>query len=109
MTAAVPIDERPFSPRIDRSYPKPRLKLPPGACDCHFHFIGPQERFPLRPNHVFSHLQFEDTSFDDWLKMQAALGLSRGTTRSRSTRSRAFPTGCEASSTCPGRTSPTAS
>jgi 2-pyrone-4,6-dicarboxylate lactonase len=71
-------DERPFSPRIDRTYPAPRLKLPPGACDCHFHFIGPQEQFPLRPNHVFSHLQFEDTSFDDWLRMQAALGLSRG-------------------------------
>ena len=72
------VDERPFSPRIDRSYPTPRLRLPPGACDCHFHFIGPQEQFPLRPNHVFSHLQFENTSFDDWEKMQAALGLSRG-------------------------------
>jgi predicted TIM-barrel fold metal-dependent hydrolase len=71
-------DVRPFSPRIDRTYPAPKLKLPPGACDCHFHFIGPQAQFPLRPNHVFSHLQFEDTSFDDWLKMQAALGLSRG-------------------------------
>jgi predicted TIM-barrel fold metal-dependent hydrolase len=72
------VDERPFSPRILRTYPEPRLKLPPGACDCHFHFIGPQEQFPLRPNHVFSHLQFEDTSFDDWERMQAALGLSRG-------------------------------
>jgi predicted TIM-barrel fold metal-dependent hydrolase len=72
------VDERPFSPRIDRSYPTPRLRLPPGACDCHFHFIGPQEQFPLRPNHVFSHLRFEDTSFDDWERMQAALGLSRG-------------------------------
>jgi predicted TIM-barrel fold metal-dependent hydrolase len=78
MTREVPEDSRPFSPRIDRTYPKPKLKLPPGACDCHFHFIGPQERFPLRPNHVFSHLQFEDTSFDDWLKLQEALGLSRG-------------------------------
>jgi predicted TIM-barrel fold metal-dependent hydrolase len=72
------VDERPFSPRIDRTYPKPRLKLPPGACDCHFHFIGPQAQFPLRPDHVFSHLRFEDTSFDDWQRMQAALGLSRG-------------------------------
>src|SRR3990167_5215433 len=72
------VDERPFSPRIDRSYPTPRLRLPPGACDCHFHFISPQEQFPLGQNHVFSHLQFEDTSFDDWERMQAALGLSRG-------------------------------
>jgi len=71
-------DDRPFSPRIDRSYPKPKLALPPGACDCHFHFIGPQSQFPLRSGHVFSHLQFEDTSFADWERMQAGLGLSRG-------------------------------
>ncbi len=69
---------RPFSPKIDRTYPKPKLKLPPGACDCHFHFIGPQKQFTLKPNHVFSHLEFEDTTFEDWEKMQAALGLSRG-------------------------------
>ena len=69
---------RPFSPKIDRNYPKPKLKLPPGACDCHFHFIGPQQQFTLKPNHVFSHLEFEDTTFEDWEKMQAALGLSRG-------------------------------
>ena len=72
------MSELPFSPRIDRTYPEPKLKLPPGACDCHFHFIGPQVQFPLLPNHVFSHLQFEDTTFDDWEKMQAGLGLTRG-------------------------------
>ena len=69
---------RPFSPKIDRTYPKPKLKLPPGACDTHFHFIGPQKQFPLKPNHVFSHLEFEDTPIEDWLKMQDALGLTRG-------------------------------
>jgi len=69
---------RPFSPRIDRTYRKPKLELPPGACDTHFHFIGPQKQFPLKPNHVFSHLEFEDTPIEDWLKMQEALGLSRG-------------------------------
>ena len=69
---------RPFSPKIDRNYPKPKLKLPPGACDCHFHFIGPQKQFTLKPNHVFSHLEFEDTTIEDWQKMQEALGLSRG-------------------------------
>jgi 2-pyrone-4,6-dicarboxylate lactonase len=73
-----PADARPFSPKIDRTYPKPRLKLPPGACDTHFHFIGPQRLFPLKPNHVFSHLQFEDTPIEDWRKLQDALGLSRG-------------------------------
>jgi 2-pyrone-4,6-dicarboxylate lactonase len=69
---------RPFSPKIDRNYPKPKLKLPPGACDTHFHFIGPQKQFTLKPNHVFSHLEFEDTPIEDWLTMQSALGLSRG-------------------------------
>ena len=69
---------KPLSPRIDRNYRAPKLKLPPGACDTHFHFIGPQKLFPLKPNHVFAHLKFEDTPVEDWLKMQAALGLSRG-------------------------------
>ena len=70
--------DRPLSPQIDRNYAKPKLKLPPGACDTHFHFIGPQKQFPLKPKHVFSHLEFEDTPIEDWLKMQDALGLSRG-------------------------------
>jgi predicted TIM-barrel fold metal-dependent hydrolase len=69
---------KPLSPRIDRNYRAPKLKLPPGACDTHFHFIGPQKLVPLKPNHVFAHLEFEDTPVEDWLKMQAALGLSRG-------------------------------
>jgi 2-pyrone-4,6-dicarboxylate lactonase len=68
----------PFSPRIDRTYPRPKLKLPPGACDTHFHFIGPQTLFPLKPNHVFGHLAFEDTTIEDWLNLQDALGLTRG-------------------------------
>ena len=68
----------PFSPRIDRTYPEPKLKLPAGAWDCHFHFIGPQSQFPLVPERPFDHLQFEDTSFQDWELMQTGLGLSRG-------------------------------
>jgi predicted TIM-barrel fold metal-dependent hydrolase len=69
---------RPKSPPIDRNYRMPKIKLPPGACDTHFHFIGPQSQFPLNPNHVFSHLEFEDTTIEDWLAMQEALGLTRG-------------------------------
>jgi len=75
---STPVGTRPFSPQIDRTYPKPLLKFPPGACDTHFHFIGPQTQFPLKPNHVFSHLEFEDTPIEDWLGLQEALGLSRG-------------------------------
>jgi 2-pyrone-4,6-dicarboxylate lactonase len=66
------------SPPIRRDYKTPRLKLPPGACDTHFHFIGPQAQFPLKPDHVFSQLEFDDTTADDWLDMQQAMGLSRG-------------------------------
>lgn len=69
---------RPLSPPIDRTYRKPKLTLPPGACDTHFHFIGPQSQFPLKPGHVFAHLDFEDTPIEDWVTMQSALGLSRG-------------------------------
>ena len=69
---------RALSPPIDRIYRKPKIKLPPGACDTHFHFIGPQAQFPLKPDHVFSQLQFEDNTADDWLVMQEAMGLSRG-------------------------------
>ena len=76
-------ERRPFSPQIDRTYPAPKLKLPPGACDTHFHFIGPQRQFPLKPNHVFSHLEFEDTPIEDWLKMQDALGPCAACTCSR--------------------------
>lgn len=70
--------DRPKSPAWDRNLRKPRLKLPPGSCDCHFHFIGPQSRYPLIPGHVFSHLEFEDDTIEDWLAMQDTLGLTRG-------------------------------
>jgi len=72
------MDERPFSQKIDRTYPTPKLKAPAGACDCHFHFIGPQAQFPLNPVRPFDQLQFEDTTYADWEAMQAGLGLSRG-------------------------------
>jgi hypothetical protein len=70
--------ERGKSPPWDHNLRKPKLQLPPGACDTHFHFIGPQELYPLRPNHVFAHLDFEDDTMEDWLKLQETLGLSRG-------------------------------
>jgi predicted TIM-barrel fold metal-dependent hydrolase len=71
-------DTRPFSQPIRRDYRAPKLKAPPGACDTHFHFIGPQKLYPMKPNHLFSHLQFQDTTIEDWCALQKALGFSRG-------------------------------
>jgi 2-pyrone-4,6-dicarboxylate lactonase len=33
---------------------RPRLKLPPGACDAHVHVFGPQARFPFAPGRSFT-------------------------------------------------------
>ena len=33
---------------------KPRLKLPPGATDTHFHVFGPQARFPFAPERTYT-------------------------------------------------------
>ncbi len=70
--------DRKKSPPFDRNYKTPKIKLPPGACDTHFHFIGPQAQFPLVPGHVFGHLDFDDATIEDWLAQQEALGLTRG-------------------------------
>lgn len=37
-------------PPPDPSPRKPRLALPRGATDCHFHVYGPAERYPMRAN-----------------------------------------------------------
>jgi len=63
------------SPPPDRHPKTPRLKLPPGSCDCHFHIFGPQARFPLHPTR---RLEVEDCTLDDLVALQNALGLSRG-------------------------------
>ena len=33
---------------------KPKLKLPPGACDAHAHVFGPRARFPFAPGRSFT-------------------------------------------------------
>ncbi len=53
---------------------RPKLKAPPGACDCHMHFYGPRQRFPYRadaPNAP------PPASVDDYRAMRARLGLTR--------------------------------
>jgi len=63
------------SPPPVRNTKKPRLKLPPGGCDTHFHIFGPQSRFPLSPGR---RLEVEDCTVDDLIAMHDALGLTRG-------------------------------
>jgi 2-pyrone-4,6-dicarboxylate lactonase len=53
----------------------PKLKLPPGACDCHFHIFGPQKRFPLAQDRK---RQVGDHTLDDVVALQNAMGFSRG-------------------------------
>jgi 2-pyrone-4,6-dicarboxylate lactonase len=70
---------RRLAPPPIRNLAKPRLVLPPGACDTHFHFFGPQAVFPFNQQRTFvPDVDHEDSTIDDWLKMQNALGLSRG-------------------------------
>ena len=63
------------SPPPDRDTRTPRLKLPPGGCDTHFHIFGPQNRFPLSPGR---RLEVEDCTVDDLIAMHDALGITRG-------------------------------
>ena len=67
--------ERKVSPPPDRHPKTPKLRLPPGACDCHFHILGPQARFWLRPNRE---VDFEDCTLDNLIAMHNAVGISRG-------------------------------
>ena len=32
----------------------PKLVAPPGACDCHTHIFGPDEKFPLSPKRLYT-------------------------------------------------------
>jgi predicted TIM-barrel fold metal-dependent hydrolase len=63
------------SPPPDRNTRTPKVKLPPGACDTHFHIFGPQSRFPLSPAR---RLEVEDCTIDDLIAMHDALGITRG-------------------------------
>lgn len=53
----------------------PRTRAPDGACDCHFHVIGPLARFPLAPERAF---EPAEAPLESALAMHRALGLARG-------------------------------
>lgn len=53
---------------------KPRLALPPGACDCHIHLFGPATKFHFDPD---SRYESRDQLAETNIALQDRLGLSR--------------------------------
>ena len=54
---------------------RPRIKIPPGAWDTHFHVLGPQARFPYSPKRKYTP---PDAPLDRALALHDALGIARG-------------------------------
>src|SRR5262245_11067853 len=54
---------------------RPRMAVPPNACDCHAHVFGPGDRYPFTPHGLYTPA---DALPADHLHMLDALGLTRG-------------------------------
>jgi 2-pyrone-4,6-dicarboxylate lactonase len=54
---------------------EPKLKLPPGATDCHFHVFGPKEKFPFDPKTPYTPT---DAPKDVLIDRHMFLGVERG-------------------------------
>jgi len=54
---------------------KPRLRLPPLACDSHFHVFGPHRRFRFAPDRSFTPA---DAPKEELFRLHAFLGIERG-------------------------------
>jgi 2-pyrone-4,6-dicarboxylate lactonase len=66
------------SPRAPIYHPnpsKPKLRLPPGACDTHFHVLGPKERFPFTSTTT---IDPGDATKETMFALHAMLGIARG-------------------------------
>jgi 2-pyrone-4,6-dicarboxylate lactonase len=70
-----PDDLTPTIAPPDPNPKKPQLKLPPHACDSHFHVFGPHAKFPYAPNRPFTPT---DASKEDLFALHALLGFERG-------------------------------
>src|SRR5208282_5599700 len=68
-------DVTPTIPPPDPNPRKPRLVLPPLACDSHFHVFGPHKRFPFAPERTFTPA---DAPKEDLFRLHALLGFERG-------------------------------
>lgn len=74
MQADYPYTE-PTIPGADPNTRKPRLRLPPGSCDCHAHVFGPQSRYRYAPNRRYTP---PDATVQDYIRMLTTLGVQRG-------------------------------
>ena len=64
-----------LTPPPDPNPRTPRLRLPEGACDSHFHLFGPASRYPFHPD---SRYTSKDALPETYFELQKVLGLSRG-------------------------------
>jgi len=64
------------SPSFKAKPRTPRLKLPRGACDTHFHVFGPQKRFPFAPDR--SYTPTCDAPKETLFAMHKQMGIERG-------------------------------
>ncbi len=62
-------------PSYHPSQSAPRLRLPPGACDAHFHVFGPQAVFPFAEGRPFTPA---DAPKEKLFALHARLGIERG-------------------------------
>jgi 2-pyrone-4,6-dicarboxylate lactonase len=53
----------------------PKVPFPAGACDCHAHIFGPQDRYPLLPK---THFVPHENPLADYVRMLGILGCVRG-------------------------------
>jgi len=64
------------SPSFNPNPRKPRLTLPAGACDTHFHVFGPQKRFPFAPERTYTPTC--DAPRETLFALHAKMGIARG-------------------------------
>ncbi|WP_158744072.1 amidohydrolase [Acidisphaera sp. L21] len=57
-----------------RLHAAPLPDMPPGACDCHVHIIGPQDRYPMVADRAYTPGQ---STVGELLALRKRLGLSR--------------------------------
>lgn len=73
MTDAIP-DYAPLCAAPDRNPRSPRTPFPALACDTHAHIFGPAARFPYVKERIYTP---PDSTYDDYRKLLAALGVQR--------------------------------